>query len=60
MNLILLDPNDLTNDGCALITDPRRLMHLRDVHRALPGDLLTVGVQGGEMGKARLTELTTQ
>lgn len=60
MNLILLDPNDLTDDGYVCITDPRRLTHLRDVHRSTPGDLLTVGVQGGNMGKAMLKELTAE
>lgn len=60
MNLILLDPNDLTDDGYICITDPRRLTHLRDVHRSTPGDLLTVGMQGGAMGKALLTELTAE
>ncbi|MGY2463027.1 16S rRNA (uracil(1498)-N(3))-methyltransferase [Vreelandella sulfidaeris] len=60
MNLILLDPNDLTDDGHVCITDPRRLTHLRDVHRSTPGDLLTVGVQGGNMGKALLKELTAE
>ncbi|RBI66989.1 16S rRNA (uracil(1498)-N(3))-methyltransferase [Vreelandella sulfidaeris] len=60
MNLILLDPNDLTDDGYVCITDPRRLTHLRDVHRSTPGDLLTVGVQGGNMGKALLKELTAE
>ncbi|MGP9535234.1 MULTISPECIES: 16S rRNA (uracil(1498)-N(3))-methyltransferase [unclassified Halomonas] len=60
MNLILLDPHDLTNDGHVCITDPRRLIHLRDVHRSAPGDLMTVGVQGGAMGKALLTELTAE
>ncbi|MCA8866882.1 16S rRNA (uracil(1498)-N(3))-methyltransferase [Halomonas sp. SBBP1] len=60
MNLILLNPNDLTDDGHVCITDPRRLTHLRDVHRSSPGDLLTVGVQGGNMGKALLKELTTE
>lgn len=60
MNLILLDPNDLIDDRHVRVTDPRRLTHLRDVHRSAPGDLLTVGVQGGAMGKARLTELTDQ
>ncbi|MBT2785421.1 MULTISPECIES: 16S rRNA (uracil(1498)-N(3))-methyltransferase [unclassified Halomonas] len=60
MNLILLNPNDLTDDGHVCITDPRRLTHLRDVHRSAPGDLLTVGVQGGDMGKALLKELTAE
>lgn len=60
MNLILLDPTDLTDDGHLRITDPRRLTHLRDVHRCSPGDLMTVGMQGGAMGKALLTELSAE
>lgn len=58
MNLILLNPGDLDQQGYARISDPRRLAHLRDIHRAAPGDRLTVGVQGGLMGKASLVELT--
>ncbi|MBZ5488006.1 16S rRNA (uracil(1498)-N(3))-methyltransferase [Halomonas aquamarina] len=58
MNLILLHPGELDQQGQARISDPRRLAHLREVHRATPGDRLTVGVQGGQMGKAQLTELT--
>ncbi|WP_235039844.1 16S rRNA (uracil(1498)-N(3))-methyltransferase [Vreelandella profundi] len=60
MNLILLSPDDLTDDNRACISDPRRLGHLHNVHRSSPGDLLTVGIQGGAMGKARLTELTAE
>ncbi|TVP47215.1 MAG: 16S rRNA (uracil(1498)-N(3))-methyltransferase [Halomonas sp.] len=58
MNLILLDPNDLFDEHHVFISDPRRLAHLRDVHRSTAGDILTVGIQGGAMGKARLTELS--
>lgn len=60
MNLILLSPHDLTDDGHVCVTDPRRLTHLQGVHRATPGDLLTVGIQGGAMGKALLTELSAE
>ncbi|PRY63581.1 RsmE family RNA methyltransferase [Vreelandella songnenensis] len=60
MNLILLHPGELDQQGQARISDPRRLAHLREVHRATPGDRLTVGVQGGKMGKAQLIELTRE
>ncbi len=60
MNLILLHPGELDQQGQARISDPRRLAHLREVHRATPGDRLTVGVQGGQMGKAQLIELTRE
>ncbi|GAA5172194.1 MULTISPECIES: 16S rRNA (uracil(1498)-N(3))-methyltransferase [Halomonadaceae] len=60
MNLILLDPADLTTGGLARVSDPRRLRHLREVHRATPGDRLTVGVRDGRWGTARLATLDTQ
>ncbi|GAA3894671.1 16S rRNA (uracil(1498)-N(3))-methyltransferase [Halomonas cibimaris] len=60
MNLILLSPEDITADGNATIRDPRRLRHLREVHRAAPGQHLTVGVAGGAMGRAELTALNDQ
>ena len=57
MNLILLDPADLTDDHHAWVRDPRRLRHLREVHRARPGDELTLGVSGGSIGRGRLVSL---
>ncbi|WP_311946907.1 16S rRNA (uracil(1498)-N(3))-methyltransferase [Halomonas piscis] len=57
MNLILLSPDDITADGGATIRDPRRLRHLREVHRATPGQRLTVGIANGAMGRAELTAL---
>ncbi|RAR63372.1 RsmE family RNA methyltransferase [Onishia taeanensis] len=57
MNLILLDPADLTDDHHAWVRDPRRLRHLREVHRACPGDELTLGVSGGAIGRGRLVTL---
>src|SRR5690554_4011916 len=46
MNLILLAPEDIENGHLARVTDPRRLRHLREVHRATPGEHLTLGVMG--------------
>ncbi|WP_304526174.1 16S rRNA (uracil(1498)-N(3))-methyltransferase [Halomonas sp. I5-271120] len=57
MNLILLDPADLTDDHHAWVRDPRRLRHLQEVHRAHPGDELTLGVSGGAIGHGRLVTL---
>lgn len=57
MNLILLEPHDVTQDGEALLRDQRRLTHLREVHRAQPGDTFTVGNTNGLIGKAELTAL---
>ncbi|GGY00273.1 ribosomal RNA small subunit methyltransferase E [Litchfieldella qijiaojingensis] len=57
MNLILLAAQDLLDDHCAVVRDPRRLRHLREVHRANVGDELTLGVVGGKLGRGRLTQL---
>lgn len=58
MNLILLDPNDIGADHHARITDTRRLKHLMEVNRATEGESFNVGIQGGNMGKAELIELS--
>ncbi|MCM2130170.1 16S rRNA (uracil(1498)-N(3))-methyltransferase [Larsenimonas rhizosphaerae] len=59
MNLLLLPAESL--DGQRLrVTDTRRLAHLRDVHRLVPGQSLTVGVENGLMGRARLVSLTPE
>ncbi|TFH88686.1 16S rRNA (uracil(1498)-N(3))-methyltransferase [Billgrantia azerbaijanica] len=57
MNLILLAPDDLATPHLARVHDPRRLRHLREVHRARPGDRLTVGVEGGGIGRGELVAL---
>lgn len=57
MNLILLFPDDLDANGRARLTG-RRLKHVREVHRASPGDILTVGIVNGNMGQGRVVELS--
>ncbi|TDX28070.1 RsmE family RNA methyltransferase [Modicisalibacter xianhensis] len=58
MNLILLDPDDIATDGHARVRNPRRLRHLHEVHRAAPGDELTLGVENGGLGRGRLLYLS--
>ncbi|SDM01676.1 RNA methyltransferase, RsmE family [Franzmannia pantelleriensis] len=60
MNLILLAEDEWRSDGQAHVDDPRRLRHLREVHRASPGDELTLGRLGGGIGRGRLTRLDDQ
>ncbi|MBE0488410.1 MAG: 16S rRNA (uracil(1498)-N(3))-methyltransferase [Halomonas sp.] len=57
MNLILLAPDDIEHHHLARVTDPRRLRHLREVHRAAPGDRLTLGVMGSGIGQGTLLTL---
>lgn len=56
MNLVLLLPEDLVAPDRARLTG-RRLAHVREVHRAVVGDNLTVGLLGGKMGRGRVLRL---
>ncbi len=58
MNLILLTPAEIQRERLACVRDPRRLRHLREVHRAQVGDRLTLGVTGGGIGYGELVRLT--
>ncbi len=49
MNLLLLVPGDILEDGTALLTG-RRHEHARQVLRVLAGETLRVGVRGGKCG----------
>lgn len=59
MNLILLYPGELTESASVVLMD-RRFVHIRDVHRAQPGDTLRVGVVGGVIGQAKVVHLSDQ
>ncbi|WP_442488971.1 16S rRNA (uracil(1498)-N(3))-methyltransferase [Halomonas litopenaei] len=58
MNLILLTRNDVDDAGLARVRDPRRLAHLRQVHRARQGDVMTLGLENGPLGRGQLVSLT--
>lgn len=51
MNLLLLEPDELSVDGTAVLTG-RRLAHAREVLAVQAGDTLRVGVIGGSVGTA--------
>src|SRR5262245_26176419 len=53
MNLILLEDRDFIESNRVRL-DGRRLQHIRDVHRAVPGDQLRVGAIGGKLGRGRV------
>lgn len=53
MNLILLETSDFVAPDHAVITG-RRHRHITDVHRAVVGDRLKVGVLNGKIGTARV------
>lgn len=51
MNLILVEPADYIAEDRVRLTG-RRAAHVRDVHRAAPGDVRRVGLLGGNLGAA--------
>ncbi len=53
MNLLLLEDGDFLPDGTVRLGG-RRLMHAREVLKALPDDVLRVGRLGGACGTARV------
>jgi RsmE family RNA methyltransferase len=56
MNLVLLEDNDLTGDGQAVLRGARA-RHIQEVHRATIGDTLRVGLLGGMLGQGVVTAL---
>lgn len=56
MNLLLLEPADFVGTD-RVILHGRRLKHLHEVHRAVAGDSLRVGLLNGPMGEGRLLRL---
>lgn len=56
MNLLLLFPEDLVAPNRARLAG-RRLRHVREVHGARVGEILTVGLLEGPMGQGRVLRL---
>lgn len=56
MNLILLEPHEVSSDGRAALRDGRAV-HIRTVLGAAVGDRLRVGVVDGPLGEATVTGL---
>lgn len=55
MNLLLLEPGELADDGRAEI-DGRRALHVRAILGKTAGDRIKIGVIGGRVGMAELRE----
>lgn len=56
MNLLLLEADDLLDDGTARLAG-RRLLHVREVLKVGPGDTLRAGLVGGAVGSAEVISL---
>lgn len=59
MNLILLFPSDFVDQETVRLTG-RRLVHVTSVHRAVAGDELVVGIEGGGIGRGVVTRLDAE
>ncbi|HVT05362.1 MAG TPA: 16S rRNA (uracil(1498)-N(3))-methyltransferase [Thermoanaerobaculia bacterium] len=57
MNLILLLPEDFVAESKVLLRG-RRLLHIREVHRAVEGQALTVGRLDGLIGTGRVISIS--
>jgi len=57
MNLILLLKEDFDESGNTVSLSGRRLEHIAKVHRAKPGDELTVGLLNGKLGTGRVSTI---
>ena len=55
MNLILLEPAEIQDDGTAVLTG-KRARHVREVLQAAKGEEIRVGVVDGAMGTATILE----
>ncbi len=57
MNLILINENDLTEKD-KVVLKGRRLKHIVEVLKSVPGDYLTVGMLNGLIGTARVIHIS--
>jgi RsmE family RNA methyltransferase len=57
MNLILLFEEDFDDSGKTVSLSGRRWEHITKVHRASPGDELTVGLLNGKVGTGRISSI---
>jgi len=54
VNLVLLQPEDFISGSGRARLRGRRLKHIREIHRAVPGDRLAVGLTDGLIGRGEI------
>ncbi|MDQ3266527.1 MAG: 16S rRNA (uracil(1498)-N(3))-methyltransferase [Myxococcota bacterium] len=59
MNLLLVEPDEVSSDGTALLRG-RRVKHAREVLAASAGDSLRVGLRDGRLGTATVLSLSPE
>ncbi len=60
MNLVILYEDELAGNGMAVILDPRRVTHIRNILRATPGEQIKAGLLNGCIGEAKIVSSTPE
>jgi RsmE family RNA methyltransferase len=60
MNLVIIYEEELVVDGIAVICDPRRLLHIRNVLREFPGEQIKVGLLNARIGSGKILTSTPE
>ncbi len=58
MNLFLLEPEEAVSGNVVLPLSDERAHHLRSVKRVGPGDLVDIGILGGQRGRAKVVGIS--
>lgn len=59
MNIVLLFPEDFVDENIVRLSG-RRLQHIKNVHKATVGDVLSVGLVNGLLGEGKILELSAE
>jgi RsmE family RNA methyltransferase len=60
MNLVILYEEELAGNGIAVICEPRRVIHIRNILRAMPGEQIKVGLLNGRIGEGKIISSTQE
>lgn len=58
MNLVIINIEELSGNGMAVISDSRRIVHIQTVLKAAPGEQIKVGLLNGRIGTAKVVSST--
>lgn len=58
MNIILFEPGEITGERLLLANGDSRAIHIREILRSQPGDVLRAGIIGGPVGDATIESIS--
>ena len=59
MNLLLIDPEEISSDGHVILND-RRSEHILNILKAKVGDLISAGIINGAIGKTKILKINNK